>query len=586
MLDSCGVCFGGNRNVDGCGMCFGNNLLRDSCGVCRGENEALDSCGVCFGTDRHQDVCGVCYGNSSSCAGCDGVPNSGLVVDECGVCGGLSECLGQGAGASVASPSRMLPIVAGSTASFMVCIVAGVAFLLIVRRKRAAKVYVAEKMAAAAEEAPKGAIAMFISDVQASTHLWEHYSESMEIAIDIHNKLFRELLDKHRGYEVRTEGDSFVVAFHTAAEAVRTAIELQTKLLDLEWPADVLQDRKVPVVEDEATGELLFRGLRVRIGIHWCEPSRSFSERTQRYEYFGGAMNVAQVVGDCGGGGQIVVSGDAVRRIDVVTASELGASLERMGVFRHVMETGTSFDVELYSAVPKSLAGRGFTAADLRGVELVAADLDSQPNLHRTTSQTTLVSTDSLPSFDINAVVSAKLAEQAKSAAADAVWSGDWAQMTNPDESEIDPTSTKARVAALRERLGSRRARSARAAIRTRALSASSRSRAGSRKAVVSPLQRLATAASLLMPTSDVKASDGEASDGEDDSSRLSSSSSRSTEPWICCFPLGASPCIAGALGAFAHSLNDQFVSGAVLDCDCAPGALPRPQHLVTVAAA
>ncbi|KNC52550.1 uncharacterized protein AMSG_08117 [Thecamonas trahens ATCC 50062] len=368
-VDVCDVCFGGGRDLDSCGVCFGNNANRDECGVCLGGNRAMDSCGVCFGGESLLDVCGVCRGNGTTCAGCDSISNSGLEYDSCGVCGGASTCRAQSSTAAVGSA---MPIVAASSSGLLVLIIAGLGFMYWRRRRRFSKVYIEEKAQAAAAEAPSGTIAVMITDVQSSTYLWEAYPEEMVTAIDDHNTAFRAKLDAHNGYIIRTEGDSFVVAFDEAADAVAAAVAIQIALYDLEWPAGILADKKVPTVDG------VFRGLRVRMGIHVCSPARAFEERTQRFVYTGPTMIDAQRIGDCGTGGQVVVDAAAA-----AAAADLGFTTGSLGEYRAESElegsaknesSGEQIDTyQLSQVVVPGLEARiaAFAELELRGLERV-----------------------------------------------------------------------------------------------------------------------------------------------------------------------------------------------------------------------
>jgi hypothetical protein len=51
----------------------------------------------------------------------------------------------------------------------------------------------------------------------------------------------REGIAKNHGYEINTEGDSFHVAFTSVADAVLFAMETQYRLLDTDWPKNVLK---------------------------------------------------------------------------------------------------------------------------------------------------------------------------------------------------------------------------------------------------------------------------------------------------------------------------------------------------------
>ncbi len=54
-------------------------------------------------------------------------------------------------------------------------------------------------------------------------------------------QLLHEGIAKFNGYEINTEGDSFHIAFTSVAAAVQVAMETQVRLLDSDWPKDVLK---------------------------------------------------------------------------------------------------------------------------------------------------------------------------------------------------------------------------------------------------------------------------------------------------------------------------------------------------------
>ena len=58
----------------------------------------------------------------------------------------------------------------------------------------------------------------------------------------MHNLIMRDILHKHNGYEVKTEGDAFMVAFQEAADGLSFALEAQQRLFDAAWPSWLLED--------------------------------------------------------------------------------------------------------------------------------------------------------------------------------------------------------------------------------------------------------------------------------------------------------------------------------------------------------
>lgn len=86
-------------------------------------------------------------------------------------------------------------------------------------------------------EAPIGRMALVFTDVESSTEKWERSPELMQKCLGMHNELIRAKIKQFDGYEVKTEGDSFMIAFQVPAQAARFMITLQLELIDIDWPA-------------------------------------------------------------------------------------------------------------------------------------------------------------------------------------------------------------------------------------------------------------------------------------------------------------------------------------------------------------
>lgn len=50
-----------------------------------------------------------------------------------------------------------------------------------------------------------------------------------------------------RGYESATEGDAFIIAFHSAQEAAHFACHVQVALQAAQWPQELLEHEQVRV---------------------------------------------------------------------------------------------------------------------------------------------------------------------------------------------------------------------------------------------------------------------------------------------------------------------------------------------------
>ena len=162
-----------------------------------------------------------------------------------------------------------------------------------------------------------------VTDVEGSTLLWEWDAAVMAEAVEAHNAVLRGLLAAHGGHEVRTDGDSFVLAFHDATDAVAYCVQVrwytqisgsallqrcmqtlfpkhspgrhlapsalpmqaQEALLGLKWPSRLLEHPFCAQIHLgkaccrwqaagmantglEQRGPLLMAGLRVRMGIN------------------------------------------------------------------------------------------------------------------------------------------------------------------------------------------------------------------------------------------------------------------------------------------------------------------------------
>jgi class 3 adenylate cyclase len=122
-----------------------------------------------------------------------------------------------------------------------------------------------------------------LTDIEGSTRLWEQVGETFRAALDDHHRLLRDAFARHGGQEVNEAGDSFVVAFATAGQALRCAVAAQQALSSHAWP--------------DATGPL-----RVRMALH------SGDVEHNEGEYHGIVLHRASRMLTAAHGGQILVS--------------------------------------------------------------------------------------------------------------------------------------------------------------------------------------------------------------------------------------------------------------------------------------
>ena len=159
--------------------------------------------------------------------------------------------------------------------------------------------------------APTGNVSIAFTDIKNSTTLWEMYPSAMRSAIKLHNEVMRRQLRRIGGYEVKTEGDAFMVSFPTATSALLWCFAVQMELLDVSWPSEVLNSISCQPVYDKDSA-LIFKGLSVRMGIHFGNCVSETDPVTRRMDYFGPMVNKASRISAVADGGQITVSSDFI----------------------------------------------------------------------------------------------------------------------------------------------------------------------------------------------------------------------------------------------------------------------------------
>ena len=161
---------------------------------------------------------------------------------------------------------------------------------------------------------PTGQVTIVFTDIRNSTHLWEA-NPGMATAMRLHNTLLRRQLRFCGGYEVKTEGDSFMCSFPTALAAVWWCLSVQRQLLEEPWPLEILECEDGKSIYD-SDGHLIARGLSVRMGIHSGMPLCETDPITHRMDYFGPMVNRSARINSSALGGQIMCSLDIVREIN------------------------------------------------------------------------------------------------------------------------------------------------------------------------------------------------------------------------------------------------------------------------------
>jgi class 3 adenylate cyclase len=142
----------------------------------------------------------------------------------------------------------------------------------------------AERPDLASHAAPDGTVTIMFSDIEDSTPLTERLGDArfMEVLRE-HNAIIREQLKAHGGFEVKSEGDGFMVAFQSAGKALACASAIQKALA--------------------ARNEGAEEPVKVRMGLHAGEVIK------EGEDFFGRNVIMAARVASQANGGEILASG-------------------------------------------------------------------------------------------------------------------------------------------------------------------------------------------------------------------------------------------------------------------------------------
>ncbi|KAF9356390.1 cysteinyl-tRNA synthetase [Mortierella sp. AD094] len=170
-------------------------------------------------------------------------------------------------------------------------------------------------------EPPQGDVAMVFTDIKNSTRLWEDIPIAMAIAIKEHFNIMRRQLRSIGGYEVKNEGDAMMASFSSVPAAILWCFKVQELLVTADWPQDILDsDDGRPVFDAADPPRLIYKGLSVRMGIHWGQPVSHKDEVTRRMDYYGSMVNRAARICASADGGEICVSSDVIKVMQQISA--------------------------------------------------------------------------------------------------------------------------------------------------------------------------------------------------------------------------------------------------------------------------
>ena len=132
--------------------------------------------------------------------------------------------------------------------------------------------------------APDGTVTMLFSDIEDSTALTERLGDRRaQEVFGIHNALVRKYINSHGGFEVKSMGDGFMVAFSSGRRGLHAAIDIQ---------------RALAIYNQQHPNEVI----RVRMGLHMGEVIR------ESQDFFGKNVILAARIASQAKGGQVLAS--------------------------------------------------------------------------------------------------------------------------------------------------------------------------------------------------------------------------------------------------------------------------------------
>ena len=162
----------------------------------------------------------------------------------------------------------------------------------------------AERPSLGPAAAPDGTVTILFSDIEGSTALNDRLGDLRWLELlRAHHAIVREQIARHDGFEVKAQGDGFMIAFPSARRAVDCARAIQRAI-------------------DTELGRHPDGPIRLRIGLHTGEAIR------QEADFYGKNVVMAARIADHARGGEILVSSVVKQLTESAGDIEFGAERE------------------------------------------------------------------------------------------------------------------------------------------------------------------------------------------------------------------------------------------------------------------
>ncbi|AQN68650.1 protein tyrosine kinase (PTK) family protein [Saudi moumouvirus] len=224
---------------------------------------------------------------------------------------------------------------------------------------------------------PTGQVVVVYTDIISAAKLWEFNPNAMKDATILHNQIIREVIIKYSGYENyslkdRNNGEgSFCLIFSSITDAIKCCEEIQETLLDIDWPK-ILLEHEAACEEYDNQDQLLFRGLRVRMGVHYGTTKITQDPMTKKYQYSGPVVNVTAKITTSAQGGQIIISEEVYKNMtDKTNAIKIG----------HINVQELPKELILYEIKMSNLGNRYFGGISYENYDQDSENVVSESNM-------------------------------------------------------------------------------------------------------------------------------------------------------------------------------------------------------------
>eukprot|EP00002_Diphylleia_rotans_P023720 TRINITY_DN4667_c0_g1_i1.p1 TRINITY_DN4667_c0_g1~~TRINITY_DN4667_c0_g1_i1.p1 ORF type:complete len:773 (-),score=169.82 TRINITY_DN4667_c0_g1_i1:362-2680(-) len=162
------------------------------------------------------------------------------------------------------------------------------------------------------EKPPQGPCYIVCTRVHDAETLWDEIPLAMGDATIVLVESIRKICKANRGYISQNDGDSFVIAFQRAAEAISFCVDSQDSLQQAEWPRPILDHESSKAVFDGT-----MKGLRIQMGIGYGDCDRKLLPNSKRLRFVGKEVSMAMKLSRAAQGGQVLLSDIGFQSIGV-----------------------------------------------------------------------------------------------------------------------------------------------------------------------------------------------------------------------------------------------------------------------------